>query len=107
MQRAFVRGMPVDVRERAEKWNIALFAAMVPLLRWPDRRLTVCFAEGFRPVRPSSVSPSNGSTDSFLGDAAVRFVDEYFSKPPPRDAELVTKLVCQEENERAPIRADG
>ena len=46
-------------------------------------------AEPFEPV--------DGSTDSFLGDAAVRFVDEYLSKPPPRDAELVTKLVCQEE----------
>ena len=99
---ALVRGMPVDVRERAEKCNIALIAAMVPLLRW------VCFAEGFRTigcVEPPSVfrplaepiEPVNGSTGSFLGEAAVRFVDEYLSKPPHQDAELVTKLVCQEE----------
>ena len=39
-----VRSMPDDVRERAETWNVALIAAMVPLLRWLDRRLTVCFA---------------------------------------------------------------
>ena len=58
LQRAIVRGMPVDVRERAEMWSTALIAAMVPLLRWPDRRLAVCFAEGTRTigcVEPSSV----------------------------------------------------
>ena len=76
--RSLVRGMPVDVRERAEKWNVVLIAAMVPLLRWPDRRLAVCFAEGFctiRCVESSSVfrslakpiEPLDGSTDCFSG----------------------------------------
>ena len=32
LQRALGRGMPVDARQRAEKWNIALIAAMVPHL---------------------------------------------------------------------------
>ena len=53
LQRALVRGMPVDVRERAQKWNIALIVAMVPLLRWPDRRLAVFRTVGC--VEPSSV----------------------------------------------------
>ena len=41
LQRALVRGTLVDVRERAEKWKIELIAGMVPLLRWPDRRLAL------------------------------------------------------------------
>ena len=72
--------------------------AMVSLLRWSGRRLAVCFAEGFRTigcVMPSSVF--RPLANSFRRDAAVRFVDEYLSIPPPRDAELVTKLVRQVE----------
>ena len=94
LQRAFVRGVPVDARERVDKWNIALITAMVSLLRWSGRRLAVCFAEGFRTigcVEPSSVfrpleepiEPVSGSTNKFRSDAAVRFVDEYLSNPPP------------------------
>ena len=89
LQRALVRGMPVDVRERAEKWNIALIAAMVPLPRWPNRRLAVCSAEGVRTigcVEPPSVfrplaepiEPVDGSTDSFLRGAAVLVVMNTF-----------------------------
>ena len=44
----------------------------------------------------SPLSPIDGSTDCFLGDAAVPFVDEYLSEH-PLHAELVTRLVSQEE----------
>ena len=82
-------------------------------------KVGVCFAEGVRIigcVEPLSVfrplaeptGPVDGSTNSFRGDAAVCFVDEYLSKPLPRDAELVTKLVFQEEMKgHQSIRADG
>ena len=56
-QRALVRDMSVDVRERAEKWDIALITAMVSLLRWSGRRLAVCFAESFRTI--GCVEPSS------------------------------------------------
>ena len=108
LQRALVRGASVDVRERAEKWEIAFIVAIIPLHRWPDRKLAVCFTEGFRTIgriEPPSVfrplaeptEPVNGSIARFPGDAAVQFVVHYGSRPQPRDAELVTKLVCQEE----------
>ena len=43
LQRALVRGMFVDVRERAEKWVIAPTAAIIPLPRWPDRKVCRVF----------------------------------------------------------------
>ena len=113
LQLTLVRGMPDDVRERAETWNVALIVAMVPLLPWPDRRLTVCFAEGFRTigcVEPSSVFRPLGDpeTQSSKGVAQLTASSEVwrcglwtrsFRSPPPHphDSELVTKLVCQEE----------
>ena len=94
-------------------WNIALIAAMVALLRWPDRRLAGCFPKVFRMiecVEPSSVFRPLVSLLSrrqfqrlFSGRCSCAVCGD-LSKP-HRDVELVAKLVCQEEMKRTPIQA--
>lgn len=80
-------------------------ALLTSLLRWPDRCQPACLLKGYRIVgdlpssgvfRPVDPGPATDPS-SWLGPVAAQAVDELMRSRPPRYAEDIFKVTCEEQ----------
>ena len=72
-----------NARHVTSKVHIALLAAMVTLMQWPDRQIAYCFVIGFPTVGlipASGVYPTRGNEDAPSKDHLIRTAPAYIEK---------------------------
>jgi hypothetical protein len=107
MTNALRRRMPESVRRVAAKKNPAMIALITILLRWPDRQLATEYVEGHHIVghiESSGVFRARAGREisedelakGFLGQEAVKFIDDMMSRQPRRDSADIERLMVAE-----------
>ena len=93
---ALRRRMPETVKRVAKGKDPAMIAALVILMRWPDRELAAEYVMGhntighittsgvFRPVKGEEIT-TTALAEGFLERPAVEFVTALMNRPPRRD----------------------
>ena len=101
---ALRRRMPATVKKVAKDKDPATIAALVVLMRWPDRDLAAEYVVGhntvghittsgvFRPVKNEEIT-NTALAEGFLGRPAVDFVTALMSRPPRKDAADIERLM--------------
>ena len=101
---ALRRRMPATVKKVAKDKDPATIAALVVLMRWPDRDLAAEYVVGhntvghittsgvFRPVKNEEIT-NTALAEGFLGRPAVDFVTALMGKPPRKDAADIERLM--------------
>ena len=101
---ALRRRMPETVKRVARAKDPAMIAALVILMRWPDRELAAEYVMGhntighittsgvFRPVKGEEITTA-ALAEGFLGQPAVEFVTALMNRPPRKDAADIERLM--------------
>ena len=101
---ALRRRMPETVKRVAKAKDPAMIAALVILMRWPDRELAAEYVMGhntighittsgvFRPVKGEEIT-TTALAEGFLGQPAVEFVTALMNRPPRKDAADIERLM--------------
>ena len=107
LAQAMRRLMPPKVAKVAGSKNPAFMAIFIIALRWPDRHLPMEYIFGhtlvghleasnlFRPISQQCISEEILATE-FFGEEATKFLAGLLSRNPPKDAEVIEKLVDEE-----------